>query len=160
MSSWDKLFMADAFFISGKSKDRSTKCGAAIVSLENDIVTRGWNDHPRGLYDFDERRDRPLKYVFTEHAERNAIYNAARLGISTKGCSLYVTRLPCPDCARAIIQAGIKRVYACVAEDEEAFADRQQTAHSIEMFRECLVELTVLPVEVYERFDKRRYEPR
>lgn len=156
---WQMMFMADAFWISGKSKDRSTKCGAVIVTPDNDIVTRGWNDHPRGLPDYSERRERPAKYVFTEHAERNAIYNAARLGVSTKGCSIYVNRVPCPDCARAIIQSGIRQVYACVAEDERAFADRNNTAQSLTMFRECMVELTLMPVEVFEFYDRRRYEP-
>ena len=158
LTGWQRLFIADAFFISGKSKDTSTKCGAVIVSPDHDIVSRGWNDHPRGVMDFEIRRQRPEKYIWTEHAERNAIYNAARLGVSTKGASIFITRLPCPDCARAIRQAGVRTVYACVAEDEVGFAARQNVNASLEMLHECMVGINVLPVEVYNFYDKRRYE--
>ena len=60
--------------------------------------------------DVPERLERPTKYLWMEHAERNAIYNAARAGTSTEGCSIYVQIMPCMDCARAIVQAGIREV--------------------------------------------------
>lgn len=156
---WDHYFLADAFFVSGKSKDRSTKCGCIIVSQDNDALVRGWNDHPRGMRDSDQRRERPEKYVYTEHAERNAIYNAARIGVSLKGSKAYVTRVPCPDCARALIQAGVKEVYACITEDEEAFAERMNTRVSVDMFRECRVDLTLFQPSVYNQLRHFRYDP-
>lgn len=73
----------------------------------------GYNGFPRNVNDTIEyRHDRPLKYEFTEHAERNAIYNAARVGVPLSGCTLYLNwwPLPCADCARAVIQSGITSV--------------------------------------------------
>ena len=93
------------------SKDRSTCVGALIVGPDGEIRGTGYNGAPRGsMADEDERRERPEKYFWFEHAERNAIYNAARCGTPTNGCTMVVTHPPCMDCARAIVQAGIKQV--------------------------------------------------
>lgn len=94
-------------------KDRSTKIGAIIIGEGEIRLSTGWNGFPRGINDdVEERHARPAKYAWTEHAERNAIYNAARAGISLLGGRLYVTELaPCVDCARAIIQSGIKEIF-------------------------------------------------
>lgn len=75
------------------------------------LVSLGWNGFPRGLNDeVPERHDRPLKYKWTEHAERNAIYNAAAKGHPLLRCTIYLNWYPCADCARAIIQAGITEI--------------------------------------------------
>lgn len=93
------------------SKDRSTKVGAVIIGPDGEGGPWGYNGFPRGCDDNDDyRHQRPEKYLWTEHAERNAIYNAARTGFSTKGCAIFITHPPCMDCARAIVQAGIKLV--------------------------------------------------
>jgi dCMP deaminase len=92
------------------SKDRSTKVGCVIVNTTNGNtqVSTGCNGFPRGVDDdVEERHTRPVKYQWTEHAERNAIFNAARLGHSTDKCTMYLHWFPCSQCARAIIQAGI-----------------------------------------------------
>ena len=91
------------------SKDRSRKIGACIVNIEDQVdVSTGWNGFARGVDDnVEERHQRPEKYLWSEHAERNAFYNAARLGRATKGCHIYQTMFPCCDCARGIIQCGI-----------------------------------------------------
>jgi dCMP deaminase len=111
---WDRYFIGLAELVSQKSKDTSTKVGAVIVGPENNIVSTGYNDFPRGVKDtLLERRERPIKYRFTEHAERNAIYNAARHGIRLEGCRMYLNWEPyalCSDCTRAIIQSGIVAV--------------------------------------------------
>jgi dCMP deaminase len=110
---WDEYFISIAKLVSTKSKDRSTKVGAVIVGPNKNIVSTGFNGFPRGVNDNgNERHERPAKYRWTEHAERNAIYNAARHGIVLEGASLYLNWEPCPcsDCARAIIQSGIKEV--------------------------------------------------
>lgn len=100
--------MALAEHVSAWSKDRSTKLGAVIVDDQKRIVSIGYNGFPRGVDDdIDERHERPQKYLWTEHAERNAIYNARE---PLKGTTLYVPWNPCVDCARAIIQVGIERV--------------------------------------------------
>lgn len=105
---WDTLFMNMCYLIALKSKDRSTKVGAVIVDKKNRIVSLGYNGFPREVDDdMDSRHERPNKYFFTEHAERNAIFNSRE---NLDGCKIYVNMYPCADCARAIIQMGISEV--------------------------------------------------
>lgn len=108
---WDEYFMKMAEFVKIKSKDRSTQVGAVVVGNGHAVLSMGYNGFPRGVNDdIDLRHERPTKYLFTEHAERNAIYSAARNGVSLLGSTIYITGggFACADCARAIIQAGIK----------------------------------------------------
>lgn len=106
------------------SKDPSTKVGAAIFGPGMEIRATGWNGFPRGVADTPERlNDRPTKYQFIAHAEANAIANAARSGTPIEGCTLLVTALhPCADCAKLLIQSGIKKVYAPLPEDDGRWA--------------------------------------
>jgi dCMP deaminase len=114
---WDSRFMAIAEQVSAWSKDRSRRVGCVIVGPENELRSTGYNGFPRGVDDDAQyRHDRPMKYKWTEHAERNAIYNAARIGTPLAGCRLYVTWLPCMDCARAVVQAGMSEL-VCVEKD-------------------------------------------
>lgn len=102
-----------ALHIAAWSKDRSRKVGCVIVGNANEIRATGYNGFPRGVDDdIDDRHQNDLKYRWTEHAERNAIYNAARVGVSLDGCRIYIPWFPCADCARAIIQSGIKEMIA------------------------------------------------
>lgn len=113
MNSFDAYCLGMAEYVASKSKDRSTKVGAVITGPDNEIRSTGYNGFARGIDDDAEyRHKRPAKYMWTEHAERNAIYNAARVGTPLKGCTLYLNYdpIPCVDCARAVIQAGIVRV--------------------------------------------------
>lgn len=112
---WDKRWMEMAQLVSSWSKDRSRKVGAVIVDNRNTVLAIGWNGFPRGIDDesFEERHQRPAKYAWTEHAERNAIYNAASTGTNLSGSTIYVPWFPCVDCARAIIQSGVDSV-VCV----------------------------------------------
>ncbi len=110
---WDERWMSVAQLAATWSKDRSRKCGAVIVDDRNVVVGLGWNGFPRGLSDeVDARHERPAKYKWTEHAERNAIYNAAANGHATRGCRMYLAWYPCADCARAIIQSGLTELIA------------------------------------------------
>jgi dCMP deaminase len=88
--------------------------GSVIVDKDNVLVATGYNSLPRGIeIDIEEKRlsrDGGEKYFWMEHAERNAIYNAARRGTELKNCKLYVPWAPCTDCARGIIQTGIAEV--------------------------------------------------
>lgn len=105
---WNERFIDLADYIGNWSKDRSTGVGAVIADKEHRIISIGYNGFPTGIDDdIDSRHERPVKYTYTEHAERNAIYNAARIGVSTKGCTIYLKWFPCSRCARAIIQSGI-----------------------------------------------------
>ena len=113
MEKWDKKFIKLSSHISDWSKDKKKKVGAVIVDSDNIVLSMGYNGIPRDCDDTDETRyERPTKYLFTEHAERNAIYHAARHGVSLKGCKMYVTLFPCADCARAMIQSGITKLIA------------------------------------------------
>lgn len=103
--------MSMAYLASMKSKDQSSRIGAIIVGPDNEVISTGFNGFPRGVNDYVEKRhERHAKYLYFAHGERNAIYAAAKLGISTKGCRLYTQGTPCCGCAVAIIQAGIKEV--------------------------------------------------
>lgn len=92
------------------SKD-STKVGAALVDRDGTVLLTSYNGPPRGVRDLPERFERPVKYAFASHAERNLIAFAARKGIATDGCSMYATHAPCGECMKSIIQAGITCVY-------------------------------------------------
>lgn len=110
---WDDFFLSLVDAAAKKSKDRSTRVGAVIVDDRNAVISLGYNGFPRGVNDnFDDRHSRPDKYKWTEHAERNAIYNAAANGFAVKGCRMYLRWYPCCDCARAIIQSGIIELIA------------------------------------------------
>lgn len=92
------------------STDPSTQNGGCLVTLEGEILVYGANHFPEGVKESSTRWERPLKYKFVEHAERNCIYAAAKQGIRTKGLIMYCPWFACADCARAIVQAGIKMV--------------------------------------------------
>ena len=110
---WDEYFISIADVVRNKSKDPSSKVGAVVVGLHNQIVSTGYNGFPRGIVQtVIARWGRPVKYSFVVHAEANAVYNAARTGVSLVGCTLYLFgfTVPCTECSKAIIQSGIVRV--------------------------------------------------
>ena len=108
---WDLRFLELARMFGTWSKDRSARTGCVIVGPDRLLRASGYNGFARGIDDeVSHRHERPAKYSWTEHAERNAIYNAARLGIALVGCTAYVNWFPCVDCARAIVQAGMIRL--------------------------------------------------
>ena len=111
MTDWDKRFLKLAKHISKWSKDPSTQVGCVVVGPDREIRSTGFNGLPRGIEDNDERlNDREIKYPLICHAEENAIMHAARIGISLKDCTAYVTWPPCTRCARSLIQAGISTI--------------------------------------------------
>jgi dCMP deaminase len=113
MADWDARFMSLALHVASWSKDQSTKVGCVVVGPTREVLAVGYNGFPRGLDDDrDERHERPAKYLWTEHAERNAIFSAARVGVSLSGTTMFLPWFPCPDCARAIVQAGIAALVA------------------------------------------------
>lgn len=111
--SWDEYFMGVALLASLRSKDPSTQVGACIVNRENKIVSTGYNGFPYGCSDEEYPWDRDgewgeTKYPYVVHGEMNAILNAH--GISLQDARLYVVLFPCNECAKAIIQSGIREV--------------------------------------------------
>ena len=111
MTDWNKRFLKLAKHISEWSKDPSTQVGCVVVGPDREVRSTGFNGLPRGIEDNDERlNDREIKYPLICHAEENAIMHAARIGISLKDCTAYVTWPPCTRCARSLIQAGISTI--------------------------------------------------
>lgn len=107
---WFEYHYGFAAHAATKSKD-STQVGAALIGPEGEVRLTGYNGPPRGVADSPERRERPAKYLFASHAEANLIAFAAREGIRTKGCTVYITHFCCASCARSMIQAGIAKVF-------------------------------------------------
>jgi dCMP deaminase len=141
---WDQYFLNIAEQVKEKSKDRRTKIGAVIVGKDNEIVSTGYNSFPRGIDDdVEERQVRPEKYFWMVHGELNAILNAARIGVSTNGCKIYLTcGVPCSNCGRAIINVGITEVY-CKTEDTTRNREKwdEEAARTLKMFEESGVEV-------------------
>ncbi len=146
MSKWQNRYIQLAKEISTWSKDPSRKIGAVIVGEHGQILSQGFNGFPRGVFDFEERyNDRPTKYKYVVHAEMNAIYNATLNGVKCHGASLYVWGLPiCSECAKGIIQVGIKEVYI----PQEAFSVNPMWDEAFEfsksMFEESGVKVNIL----------------
>ena len=109
---WDVRYIELAHKVSEWSKDPSTKIGCVVVGDKGQVLAQGYNGFPRGIEDSEERLDnRETKLKYVVHGEMNAIYNACYNGISLEGSTMYVTGLPtCSDCAKGVIQVGIKRV--------------------------------------------------
>jgi len=130
--SWDEYFMGIAILSGMRSKDPSTQVGACIVSGDNKILSVGYNGFPKGCSDDEfpwNKEEDPYnnKYFYTTHSELNAILNYR--GGSLEGSKLYVTLFPCNECAKAVIQAGIRTViYNC-----DKYADTPSTRASKRM---------------------------
>jgi dCMP deaminase len=136
---WDEYFINIAEQVKLKSKDKKTQIGVVVVGKDNEIVSTGYNSFARGINDdISERQERPEKYFWFEHAERNAIYNAARIGVSTLGTTMYMTcGISCADCARAIINSGISKIV--LREGKGAKGDKwnESAERSMIMFKEA-----------------------
>jgi len=104
---WDDYFMAMAFLVATRSLDPRTKHGCILVSKKNRIISLGYNSPPAGVDDQFVPLEAPAKYLYMEHAERNAIYNT---NSSLEGATAYITGFPCIQCLRALIQKGIKKI--------------------------------------------------
>lgn len=139
--SWDEYFMGVAILSSMRSKDPGTQVGACIVSPNNKILSMGYNGFPIGCSDDEfpwNREGNPLdnKYFYSTHSELNAILNYR--GGSLENCKIYVTLFPCNECAKAIIQSGIKEiVYGC-----DKYADTPSVIASKRMLTTAGVKIT------------------
>lgn len=141
MTDWNKRFLDLCEHVATWSKDPSTKLGSVIVDDKKRVISMGYNGFPRGVLDLNDRYgDRPTKYLFVAHAERNALDNAPMM---VEGCTLYVTLLPCNECAKSIIQRGIKRVITYRPNREDVFNWNVTLA----MFREAGVEVVYVENE-------------
>lgn len=135
--SWDDYFMTMVYLVASRSKDKNTHIGAVVVGDKNEVRSVGYNSFVRGIDDnVPARQERPEKYYWFEHGERNAIYNATLMGVSLNGCKMYTNGVPCMDCARAVIQSGIKEIIV----DEKWDNSPKWTENckrSLDMFKEA-----------------------
>jgi dCMP deaminase len=145
LNKWDNRFLDLAQQISTWSKDPSRKIGCVAVGINREILAQGYNGFPRGIADLEYRyENRELKYKYVVHAEMNCIYNAGYNGVSLKGSTLYIYGLPvCYECAKAIIQVGIKRVVSSSTNTPERWIESTETTKA--MFEEAKI--------IYERAD-------
>jgi dCMP deaminase len=136
---WDEYFINIAEQVKLKSKDNNTKIGVVLVGKNNEIVSTGYNSFPRGINDaVVERQEKPEKYFWFEHAERNCIYNAARIGVSTLGTTMYMTcGISCADCARAIISAGVEKIVLRGGKGAMSPKWQESAERSNQMFKEA-----------------------
>ena len=143
MIEWDDYFMSMVYLVASKSKDERTHIGAVIVGPDKEIKSTGYNSFVRRLKDnVPERQEKPEKYYWFEHAERNSIYNATLIGASLKGCKIYTNGIPCMDCARGIIQSGILEVIVDKKWNEgNAGEDLEHSMRTVQMFGEVGVNL-------------------
>ena len=140
MTEWDWRFMDLASHVAGWSKDPSTKVGAVIVNEKRQVLGMGYNGFPRGVDDYFQRyENREVKLMLVAHAERNALDNTFT---DSEGATLYSTLFPCTDCAKGIIQRGIKRVVT--TKPSETQYQRFNCKFSKLMFEEAGVELVVV----------------
>lgn len=127
-----------AYRLAIHSPDLSTQNGAVIIDRDGTIIGEGCNTLPFGVSIKPERLERPVKYAFTEHAERNAIYDAAKRGNRLWGATMFCPWFACADCGRAIIQSGIKYVVGHKKMfDETPDRWKGSIAASFEMFKEA-----------------------
>lgn len=142
-------YMGIANAVAQLSKDTSTKVGALIIGATNEVRSMGYNGSPRGCAadDHGDARGttRPEKYYWFSHAEANAITNAARVGTPLEGGSMVVTHFPCMDCARLIVQSGIKRVISNRPSEDFESRWAEHIVRTTLLFDECGVEVQFLP---------------
>lgn len=126
---WDHYWVSIAEVVKTRSNDPSCQVGAVIVRANNILVSTGYNGFARGVQHHERRLVKepgsPEKLRWMCHAEQNAIYNAARVGVSVEGATIYTTKFPCLICTNAIVQAGIVRVYTLDTKpyDDDLVAD-------------------------------------
>ena len=153
--SWDDTFLEICRVIAKRSKDENTKLGSVIVGPDKEVRSLGYNCFPRDIEDHHperQSRENGYKYLWFSHAERNALDNALRMGTPTLGCTCYVPAHPCADCARGLIQSGIKEVV--VASDVVPERFRENCTASASMFREAgvLVRLANTKTQIILKF--------
>lgn len=144
MDSWDHRFLRLAKEVASWSKDPSTKVGAVAVGPNRNVLAQGYNGFPRGIFDYEDRyNNREVKYRYVVHAEMNVIYNASYNGVSLDGATLYIHGLPpCSECAKGILQVGIKCVIIPSMVIPEQW--RESWLHSSSMLNEAGVECKMI----------------
>jgi len=156
---WDTFFMTLVYLTGMRSKDARTHTGAVIVAKDKTIISLGYNGLPRGVEYKYARQERPEKYYWFEHAERNAIYNAIRTSAVISDSIMYTNGTPCCDCARAIIQSGIKTVVVDKSWDDNNQGKwLEHSKKSKVMFAEAGVNVISWEGDIVHQIEKFRYK--
>ena len=139
VSNWDKKYIRLAREISSWSKDPSKQIGAVAIGEKGQVLAQGYNGFPRAIEDTDDRLNhRQTKYKYVVHAEMNCIYNATYNGVSLNGSTMYIYGLPvCSECAKGLIQVGIKRVVSTPITDATPETWVESTKLTKEIFQEA-----------------------
>ena len=156
---WDEFFMGIAKLSAGRSKDPNTQVGACIVSSDNRVLSAGYNGAPNSFSDDDfpwDREGKPLdtKYMYVCHAEANAIDNFRGYKKEFEGARIYVDLFPCNECAKKIVQSGIKEVIYL----SDKYADSDSTKASKFIFDKCGVKYRMMDKK-YQKTLKISLEP-
>ena len=149
---WDEYFMAIAKLSAMRSKDPNTQVGACIVGRDNRILSIGYNGAPNGFHDdtFPWEKEGEMidtKYAYVCHAELNAILNYRGSRKDLEGAKIYVDLFPCNECAKLIIQSGIKEVIYL----SDKYKDTDSVKISKKLFRECGV--NYYPLEIDKKIE-------
>ena len=140
--------MQEALEAATHSPDPSTQNGAVLLLADGSLAAADCNRFPVGVAETEERWERPLKYRFIEHAERNAIFQAARKGIPTEGATLVCPWAACSDCARAIVEAGFTTLVRVYGGKESHWVEERSLGD--EIMREAGVEIVELPASALQ----------
>ena len=136
MNKWDTRFMELAHRVALWSKDPATQVGAVIVNERKQIVGIGFNGFPRGIEDDEEKyKDRDTKLLYVCHAERNALDNCL-VDLHNQNTTIYCTFFPCTDCAKGIIQRGVRRVVTTIS-----MSERYHPTQVLDMFQQAGIKL-------------------
>jgi len=155
---WDQTWISMAHLFSKKSKDPSTKVGCVIVGEGNFLLSIGFNGFPRNVNEkISERWERPAKYVWVEHAERNCCYNAARNGTKLFGATAYLNwdPIPCVECTKALVQSGISSIVGPKNRSFKARPNASNTDYNFDTAMTILNEAGVIirevdcPIEIF-----------
>lgn len=137
---WKDYFLQHLWIVQSMSKDANTKVGALIIDTESKVVVAsGWNCLPRNVLHTPERSERPLKYLYTSHAEQSCLMNALRLGVRVNGLTMLCTLASCSQCTTSIINSGIGELVTptpCL--DHSSCGE--QYPHSVAMLEEAGVQ--------------------
>ena len=137
---WKNYFRQQLWLAQSMSKDANTKVGALIIDTESRVVVvSGWNGSARGVLDTPERNERPLKYLYTSHAEQSCLTNALRLGVRVNGLTMLCTLASCSQCSASVINSGIGELVT-PSPDFNHPSCGEQYPHSVAMMKESGVQ--------------------
>ena len=143
LNKFHKQMLKQCETVSRNSRDANTKVGC-VITRNGNIIESGFNDLINNVVETPERVSRPLKTIWVEHAERNAIYKAARKGISLENSTIYLNWWPCVDCCRAIIQSGIVEIVSDNPPDLNDERWGEQFKHTLDLIKESGIKTTFI----------------